>query len=98
MTPDMRKTLGMKDNPDDDDGEFWMDISDFKKFFYSTTICHYRLNYKNITVADTHAETEHACSRVDVLEDIDHATFILTQMHKRFATTWPDDSHEYAPL
>jgi hypothetical protein len=78
MTPDVRKQLGMKDNPDDDDGEFWMTIQDFKKFFYSTTICHYRPNYKHITVADTHADTQHAVSRVDVLQDTEYATFILT--------------------
>jgi hypothetical protein len=25
----------------DHDGEFWMDIKDFKKNFYHTTICHW---------------------------------------------------------
>ena len=83
----------------DRDGEFWMDIKDFKKNFYHTTICHWQPDYTHLTVEDCHRETGHAVCRVTVKEDVNSAVyFCLNQMHKRFASTWPDNTHVYAPL
>ena len=88
----------MNDN-NDHDGTFWIEIDDYDKNFYSTTICHYKPNYKNLTVADTHSLTGHAVCRLDVGEDVEGmgVTFLMSQMHKRFASTWPDSTYEYAP-
>lgn len=62
------------------DGVFWMEIEDFHKNFYNTTICHYKKNYKCLTVADTHGPTGHGVCRLEVGEDItsDGATFLIS--------------------
>ena len=76
-----------------------MEIEDFKRFFYATTICHYKPNYEYFGISDTHSVTGHAICRLEVGEDIDAAvTFSLNQMHKRFSKGWPDQEHEYAPV
>ena len=84
---------------DDNDGEFWMEIMDFKQNFYHTTICHYKENYQHISVADFHSDESHAVCRLDVEDDVTSPVyFCLHQMHKRFSATWPDNQHVYAPL
>ena len=81
------------------DGRFYMPIEQFHKEFYQSTICHYKPNYKQITVADNHSSIGHGVCRMDLETDIvDGITFILTQCHKRLVESWPDDSYEYAPL
>ena len=82
------------------DGQFWMEIDDFYKYFYCTTICHFKPNYEHFTVADTHSDIGHAVSRLDVLEDIEGhgVTILLSQMHKRFSRQWPTSNYQYAPM
>lgn len=57
-----------------------MEIDDFHRNFYLTTVCHYKPNYQNITVSDCHSIVGHAVSRLDVEADIVGlgVTFILT--------------------
>lgn len=93
MTPEVKKQLyGPDFEMNDDDGQFWIEIADFYQNFYSTTICLYQPNYKNVTVADTHNIGGHAVCRIDLDADVEGngVTFMMTQMHKRFAKTWPD--------
>jgi len=95
MSDEVRIQLYGSEQMDTDDGSFWIEIDDYFKFFYSTTICHYKPNYKVCTLADTHSMFGHAVTRLDVEEDIVGlgVTFTLTQMHKRYATTWPDSTY-----
>lgn len=61
------------------DGRFYMLIEEFHKQFYQTTICHYRKNYKQKTIGDTHSVDGHGICQIDIGEDVDDVvTFILT--------------------
>ena len=39
---------------DEDDGTFWISFSDYTSFFYITTICFYKEQFEDNTVADMH--------------------------------------------
>lgn len=56
-----------------------MPIEQFHKEFYQSTICHYKPNYKQLTIADNHSNVGHCVCRMDLETEItDGITFMLT--------------------
>ena len=80
-----KKTKDQVQLVEEDDGTFWIAFKDYLTFFYLTTICYTRDQYKNNIFQDQHDPDNFGMTRFELNED--HTgpfTISLYQLNERF--------------
>ena len=84
---------------EEDDGTFWISFEDYTTFFYITTICFYKEEFEDNTVADMHEIQGYGLCKFKLDRDVTTPiTFSFDQVNARFVDETMQGAYEYPSI